>query len=133
LISQKINLERDKERFRGWIWILGAISIILSGGLFYYIRKQKRLNKRYKELSETLKGHVGKPIIEQAFTENKSKVSLLDQKIISDLLVRLNKFESKNDFTEKGWTLQKWASKLNTNSAYLSQVVNEYKGGNFSQ
>ena len=42
-------------------------------------------------------------------------------------------FEDKKQFTQKGLTIQKLAIQFETNSNYLSHVINEQKGMNFNK
>ncbi len=49
------------------------------------------------------------------------------------MLTKLKKFEEKKQFTQKGLTIQKLAVQLETNSNYLSQVINDEKGMNFNK
>ena len=41
-------------------------------------------------------------------------------------------FEKSKAFLEKGLTLNRLAAEFETNTSYLSQVINEYKGTNFN-
>ncbi|HAO27355.1 MAG TPA: AraC family transcriptional regulator, partial [Chryseobacterium indologenes] len=57
----------------------------------------------------------------------------LDKNIINDIFLKLKNFEDKEEFLESGLTLNKLATRFDTNSSYLSQVINEYKGTNFNR
>ncbi|WOC53161.1 hypothetical protein BPO_p0078 (plasmid) [Bergeyella porcorum] len=56
-----------------------------------------------------------------------------DKKIYDEILQKLETFEAELGFTEKGITLKKLSEKLDTNSKYLSQVINEKKNISFSK
>ncbi|GAA5089424.1 hypothetical protein GCM10023210_14240 [Chryseobacterium ginsengisoli] len=57
----------------------------------------------------------------------------IEKKIVDDLILKLQGFEERMEFTESGITLNKLAAKFDTNQNYLSQVVNDYKGMNFTR
>ncbi|AZA79214.1 helix-turn-helix domain-containing protein [Chryseobacterium sp. G0186] len=48
------------------------------------------------------------------------------------ILEALKKFENKEQYLEKGLTLGKLAKSINTNTSYLSEVINVYKEKNFT-
>ena len=53
--------------------------------------------------------------------------------VFNEILKKLEKFEEKNKFTEKGLTLNKLAKNFNTNSTYLSLVISENRNLNFNK
>ncbi|WP_298547683.1 helix-turn-helix domain-containing protein [uncultured Aquimarina sp.] len=53
--------------------------------------------------------------------------------IINSIVVKLNKFEEGNDFLKPNITLTLLAKDLNTNSKYLSKIINTYKQKTFTQ
>lgn len=56
----------------------------------------------------------------------------LSPEIENELLEKLRIFEESKEFTKRGLSLNKLARKLKTNSYYLSMVINDFKGCNFS-
>ena len=48
------------------------------------------------------------------------------------ILSGLTKFENSKKFTQKDMSLGKLAVRLNTNTKYLSEVINRHKGKNFN-
>ena len=132
--------------------ILGIATIVivfLISCLFYYRKKQKMLRQKYElftqqrlfsELSTT---HIVIPEIKQLEKENKqtelavynsnktSKTSLSDKKT-QELLQKLNVFEDNREYLNSKITINSLAKDLNTNSKYLSEVINNCKGQNFT-
>lgn len=49
-----------------------------------------------------------------------------------DLLEKLQKFEESQKFTNSKLTIASLALQLKTNTSYLSEVINKYKGKNFN-
>lgn len=133
LILQKKLLEKNQRLFKNWIGILIVIALILLIVLWYYFSQQKRLNKSYNELIQQLNNQTTDILKQPKVVENKKSVCTLDQEIVRNLLEQLNEFENNQGFTKKDLSLQKMAIQFKTNSTYLSQVINEFKEGNFSQ
>ena len=52
--------------------------------------------------------------------------------MVLSIIERLDSFESECNFTKKNLTLNKLAKTFNTNTAYLSKVINHYKNESFS-
>ena len=57
----------------------------------------------------------------------------LSQEIIDDILRKLEKFEKNEDYLNANLSLMTLAKKFNTNSSYLSRVLNSSKSVNFSK
>ena len=51
----------------------------------------------------------------------------IPEHIVKDILEKLENFEKSYQFTKKKYTLNSLAKELNTNSSYLSKVINETK------
>ena len=56
----------------------------------------------------------------------------ISKDIIDSILLDLKKFEKNNDFLNNEITLTNLAVDFNTNSSYLSKIINGNKGKNFS-
>lgn len=143
LIEEKGRLETANT----WGGFLIA-ALFISGGIIVFI-----LNKKYKKEKDTL----SKYLLLEDKMKNNNYVSLenissktspssiltsdsLDEKktqiaaaIKRDLLRKLQSFEEKKQFTQKGLTIQKLAIQMDTNTNYLSNVINEQKGMNFNK
>lgn len=129
--------------------IAAVVIVFLISCLFYYKKKQKTLRQKYElftqqrlfsELSTT---HIVIPEIKQLEKENNqrelavyssnktSKTSLSDKKT-EELLQKLNVFEDNQAYLNSKITINSLAKDLNTNSKYLSEVINNCKGVTFT-
>ena len=63
---------------------------------------------------------------------NSNELSEISKDIIDLILLNLKKFERNNDFLNNQITLANLAIDFNTNSRYLSKIINVNKGKNFS-
>lgn len=135
-------LTEEKERLEkatSWgIWIIVGLIILLIAltfALMIKYKNEKKIKANYIILEEKILNKSSTEIVTEKIkikssAEEKSGLSNL---IINDLLLKLDNFEKKHEFIENGLTLNKLAIKFNTNSNYLSQVINEYKEVNFNR
>jgi len=119
---------RSAQRQRMMIFI--GIAIVLVWIIAYFInltlnQKQKVLRKAASEAAERKQF-----LAENRTPENAGKIVIPD-KTVSNLLAKLNQFESGNDYLHPDISLALLADKLNTNTKYLSEVINNHKHKNF--
>jgi len=134
------TLEGEKSRLeRAASWNIRVIAglvflvVVLIITLVIRYKKEKEIRVNYRILEKKILNK-NNDAFEEILSKQKNDHKLeLDTRIIDDLLAKLKDFEEKNKFTENGLTLNKLAAKFNTNSNYLSQVVNECKGTNFNR
>ena len=65
-------------------------------------------------------------------TETTKKVADLPDEVVQSILERLTRFETSYKFTNKQYTLSSLAKELQTNSAYLSKIINAEKKTSFA-
>lgn len=131
--NQKITeLNEDKSYSKKTILILFFCIAILLLFIYYSVNKnsvqKKRFNKLLEEYQNKKEDEVKEIYKKEEIKENNRE---LPKEIVHDILLKLKKFESSNRFTQKKYTLQSLAKELNTNSNYLSKIINESKQVNF--
>ncbi|MCD9855814.1 AraC family transcriptional regulator [Epilithonimonas sp. JDS] len=118
---------------------LAIVAGILVYVLFKRHKKEKSTLDKYLSLQERMRTHsyVG---LESSISAVNPAPEVCDDKkthitevIKEDILRKLKRFEDKKQFTQKGLTIQKLAIQLETNTNYLSHVINEQKGMNFNK
>ncbi len=107
-------------------WVLGFLSMSIIA-LFYYFRRQQQFKKRFEKLIANQEKAKSKTAKIEADT------NVISGAIIEDILKQLDLFESKNEFLSKDVSLNEIAKSFETNSTYLSKVINLKKDKNFSQ
>ncbi len=134
--TQTLLDEKNKlQKINYLVTVIIIVLIIWAVGLIILFAKRHRKAKEIKEKYIFL---------EEKFTKNQEapkediipveeKRTLLQESKVEELLCKLQTFESKKGFIQKGLTISKLASQLGTNSNYLSQVINEHKGVNFNK
>ncbi|APS40638.1 hypothetical protein AO058_17920 [Salegentibacter sp. T436] len=95
-------------------------------GIFFFVRTI-RIQRKLKVLLE--EGIVRKKIIsEQPVSTHPSSVP---EDIRKDILNKLEKFENSERFLDKELDMSTLAQELETNTSYLSVIINSYKGKTF--
>ncbi|WP_046742922.1 helix-turn-helix domain-containing protein [Kordia zhangzhouensis] len=126
LISE---LENSSEKRKYWIIFLVLI-VLISMILLSYYSKQK---KKYKERFELLVDKQKFQPKEDNSIKNSSKVlEEIDEEIINQVLHELENFEKSHSFLRNQITLNDVAKLANTNTKYLSKIINHYHQKNFN-
>jgi AraC-like DNA-binding protein len=136
LLETKENLEKTNSYSRLLIFLCLAIITALGIVMYYRIRKQMNIQKNYDDLLIKLEESnqtevVSAPVISDV-VDTADKNIKFDSSIVEKLLNDIHIFENKQGYLEQGITLKKLAEQFKTNTSYLSQVINEYKGSNFN-
>ncbi|WP_420570929.1 helix-turn-helix domain-containing protein [Kordia sp.] len=156
MISEKEDLLNEKEELinqlkdenfwsQKMVAVLVIISVILLVMIFYFFRRNKIQKKRFnaliaeyeqkkvqKEKEKTEKGNVLTTEKNTVTTKQKEDIGL-PKEVVDAILVKLEKFEDTHRFTKKNYTQTKLAKELDTNSTYLSKIINMTKGMNFAK
>lgn len=140
LLEEKGKLEKVNIWGGIFIVLLAGLATFLIITLFKKFKKEKDILQKYFVLQEKLQNHnytrpesvaVTNPTPNHS--EENDKRSQIAETIKEEILHKLKVFEEKKQFTQKGLTIQKLAIQLDTNSNYLSHVINDSKGMNFNK
>lgn len=136
LLETKESLEKTNSYSKLLIFICLAIITALGIVMYYRIRKQRNIQKNYDDLliklEESIHTEETPPLVKPEVTDTGDKNIKFDNSIVEKLLNDIKTFESKQGYLEQGLILKKLAEQFKTNTSYLSQVINEYKGSNFN-
>lgn len=111
--------------------LLMFASLLLISTIFYKIYYQKRKNK--EEIINIRKIESNIPGI-QPITDQKVTISTsIEDETVAYILSKLDSLEFKKRFLSNSFKLANIAKQLNTNTTYLSQIINQYKGVSFSE
>ncbi|WP_299712892.1 AraC family transcriptional regulator [uncultured Tenacibaculum sp.] len=148
LLSERENListlkkDSNSNQKTSFIFIFLSFSLLLV--LFYFLRKNYILRRRFQSIIQDIDRNEQpkmadkikekeEPTKEQETTAQKpQKTAGISKDLTEKILLGLDKFEKSQRFTKKKYTLNSLAKELNTNSTYLSKVINLEKGTNFS-
>lgn len=135
------TLIKEKERLEvatSWaVWIivgLGALAATLMIIIVIKNNNERKVKINYRILESNILNNIYKESQVQELIKTKDEEkSLLNEDLIGKILAKLECFEEKCGFIENGLTIKKLAHKLQTNSNYLSQIIKEHKGVNFTR
>jgi AraC-like DNA-binding protein len=142
LLSEKENLiqslENDKTKS---YWGIGGLffAIISVTGFGVY---QNSLKKKYKSSFEKIikqteqynsnTASISKDEIDIETNNSKEDIGIAEE-LIKQILEKLKRFESKKEYLQANITVQTLSNTFETNSKYISKIVNTHKGKTFIQ
>lgn len=110
--------------FKDVLVFLSAFFILILILLYIQNKRRKKYKNKFKE------------IISNKDQKNKTKPSEVNpnipEDIITGILIKLSNFENNKDFLAKDITQSLLAKELETNTDYLSKIINHYKKTTFS-
>ncbi len=138
-----LDTKEDLEKSNSFSKILLLFCVVVIGflGFVIYMRlkKQKKIQKSYEDLLKKMEEKqqqqqqqpVEIPVKQEPIADSEKNIKF-DNSIVEKLLKDIQNFEKNQGYLEQGLTLKKLAEQFKTNTSYLSQVINEYKGSNFN-
>lgn len=140
LISEKESLIQslEDENIKSY-WGIGGlvlISISASGFGFYQHNLKKRYKSRFEKIINRKRVASNTNLIDKESEiktntiTNKGDIGIAEE-LVNQILEKLNRFETKNEYLQSNITIQILADKLETNSKYVSKIVNIYKDKTF--
>jgi len=129
--TNRINSLLEKKKQNLTI-VITIITFVLIGVIFLFVfqyRRRELYKKRFNEIvnNSTLKKQVKVELDKDLETLTISK------EIISNILISLEKFENEKKYINSEITLQNLAIEFDTNTNYLSKVINHFKKMSFSK
>jgi len=112
-----------------------AFVVIVGLGMGTYIRKQRKNQRRYKDVirklrSERVHALTGRPVIAEALPDRDK--DLMPESTKQELLKKLERFESSQQFTDRNISIAVLAGRMKTNTKYLSYIINNYRNKDFN-
>lgn len=150
LQQEKESITNELTKRKSLFYIVLSL-LLISHLLFINVYfKYKKSEKNYKKIAQDLiqsvnENKIGKNKLSEVkeilpevsklenteHSEDKTPRTISED-IAQTILKELEIFESKDQFLNKGITLGSLAKKIKTNSKYLSEIINTYKGKNFA-
>ncbi len=137
LISEKEALisQLEEEKFLKENTISILIVFLSLIGLFagYWFWRSHINKKRFMVLLEKQKNEQKQGQQDTTIPKiNTKEDHEIPEEVIENVLKKLKAFENSDKYSKKHYTLNSLAKELNTNSAYLSKIINVYKHINFA-
>lgn len=129
-----IDLSKQKRK-KTFLYVTSTLlGLLLLLSIIFYRRKVKRIRERVAQVMQKVNElENSKTKIEHKITipTDKKRGEKPDKKAL-EILAKLKEFEENDDYLVQGCTLIYVAEKLNSNTTYLSKVINTYKGKTFN-
>lgn len=123
------EMEENRGTYKNTVMLLSALVILLCLGFGIQYRKRKIYKKRFEDIIDT----APKEAMNNHRLEKKAAPKIdLPEKVVEDILNKLENFEKNQMFTSNKITLITLSKKLRTNPNYLSKVINHYKENSFT-
>lgn len=125
------NLKQEKKKFQIGNVVLLAFGLGIT--ILFVVNYRKRIiyKKRFKNLTSKIEKR-NQEKEKTISIEQQSKSIGISEEIIEEIIEQLITFEKQNAFIQTNLTLTQLAKDFNTNSRYLSKIINTYKGKNFN-
>lgn len=124
--------ENEKATYKHYYYfVLAAIALVLLIAAYFILKaegQKKRLKEiiNYLEISRNIYTSPKKP------KKSKAKRIAIPEETAEIILKKLKRFEGSKKFLSKDMSLAVLAGKFDTNTKYLSGVINEHYGDNFN-
>ena len=131
------ELTDQKKTSKFVILILSICFILICISFFLFRRKQKKLLLEQKAKFDEFIKKQTKEKRDKTPTQLSHKNSQIPQldiskEIVEEVLQKMDQFEREHHFIEKELTLDKLSKSLETNTSYLSKIINHFRGTNFT-
>ena len=122
----------EEQRYSSFFYIsIGVFGIILCFGIGIFLKNQDR-EKRYKEIVVYLENSKKSFISDIPAKKDVPKNLFIPAETEQALLAKLKKFESSTRFTNKEMSLAVLSAQFDTNTKYLSEIINRHRQDNFN-
>lgn len=128
LKKEKQQLEMKLDNRKQLLFLSIFLVVILVLFVIYYYRRQQRFKVKFQELLQA--DNINSQKVEIHDTENMPLD--IPEQIVTDVLKNMSEFESTQGYLNKDITLNSLAKDFNTNSSYLSSIINHEKQTNFA-
>jgi len=113
--------------------VLLIFIFLIGTSILLYLRQKKKIQKKqYEALIDQLEKRAGQTELLPLTSSKDPANQALSTETEQGILEKLIRFEQSDKFTNPKLNISTVSILLKTNTTYLSQVVNKYKGKNFS-
>ncbi|XLS27840.1 helix-turn-helix domain-containing protein [Flavobacteriaceae bacterium M23B6Z8] len=123
------SLAQTRKKSEIWKYLIVIVALILGSLSLFYFFQQRKYRIRFEEILEN-NGKVSNLSLVDSLDEDlpsKDNDIGVPENIVDIILQNLEKFERKQQYLNPKMNSYLLAEKTNTNTKYLSKVINEYK------
>lgn len=129
--AYETDMAKEETRFNLILYSgTGALFLCFVIAIVYFINLSRQYDQYQKIISrlEISKDNV----VVETIAQSEAKTYSIPEKTEKTLLEKLAKFEESGKFINKSISLNTLARQLDTNTKYLSEIINTHKNGNFN-
>lgn len=132
------SLENDKAKAYWSIGGLFIITISVTGFGLYQLNLKKNYKSRFEKIINQIEiyddplTNIINEKIENLISNNKEDIGIAKE-LVNQILYKLKQFEAQKEYLNSNITVQTLSITFETNSKYVSKIVNTYKGKTFIQ
>lgn len=122
----------EKGKYAVYFYVILAVSVLIVLGCMLFWFKVRSKKKRLKEIINYLeisRNVFAKPALERKEPNKKINIPLETEQAI---LAKLKRFEASTKFTNNEMSLAVLAGQFDTNTKYLSEIINKHYQDNFN-
>lgn len=147
LLQEKEVIINELKNKKTFLYVSVSILTLILLLLTYFYYKTKKAEKEHRKIAQDLIHLIEKRNLEAAQSKNDKPVEIYEpvkvesetktiktvpEDVAQSILRDLDNFENKLHFLKNGITLTSLAKNIKTNTAYLSEIINNHKGKNFT-
>ena len=141
-VTEKLRNESEENKKNSVVVVILCIAVVsaLIYAIGMIILNQKRNKKRYQLIIKKLRDYTAEkehtsslaPAVDIDSANYRNKQSLINPETRDELLQKLSEFEKSKNFLDKKISLSVMAAMFETNTKYLSHVINTHKKKDFN-
>ncbi|MDR6371742.1 YesN/AraC family two-component response regulator [Chryseobacterium bernardetii] len=147
LLQEKEVIINELKNKKTFLYASVSILVLILILLTYFYYKTKKAEKEHRKIAQDLIHLIEKRNLEAAQNKNDKPVEIYEpvkvenetktiktvpEDVAQSILKDLDNFENKLHFLKNGITLTSLAKNIKTNTAYLSEIINNHKDKNFT-
>ena len=139
LLGTELNTENNKsfleKKQNQWLYLCGISILVLSLLTYIFIREVQRGKSLIKQIHflRSIKVKQNDPVKADVKTKEVPKKQLIIPKETEQQILQgLHEFEESKKYLDNNMSLATLAVELETNTKYLSEIINKYKDKNFN-
>ncbi len=127
LLQTQKEIESSRQRDQAlFSFAIVALLVVISIMTYWHRRNQKYYRRKFEDLMKE------RPAFSELPEEDIANKLRINPEIVATALLKLEKFEKKQQYTEKEMSLTKVAGYLDINTKYTSQIILQYRGKKFT-
>lgn len=126
------SINSKNESYRDMIKLL-TVAVFLISGLFYYQYQRRKMFQKRFEILIHKKDNLSSDTIASDPDYKSGEDIAIANTLIEEVLHKIKKFEDNLEFLSQNILIRDIALKFNTNSRYLSNIINTYKKKSFTR